>query len=101
MLTYEKARRIGIDACTDKLGRDFVKKYQDTSCSGFGDRRDYVFCFVGVDDRPEPETKDELIMTSNGKFPYMAHCDVNYSDGNVEFLECCQSQRRERVYRVI
>lgn len=88
MLTYEKARKIGVEACIDKLGRDFVMKYQDTSSSGYGDRGDHVFCFVGVDDRPAPEMKDELILTSNGKFPYMARCNVRYSDGQVEFLDC-------------
>ena len=92
MLTYERARKIGVDACIDKLGRDFVKKYQDTSSSGFGDRGDHAFCFVGVDDRPDPVMKDELVLTSNGKFPYMARCNVNYCDGQVVFLECTLPQ---------
>ena len=37
-------------------------------------------CFVGVDDRPEPEMQDELILTSSGQFPYIARCNVSYSD---------------------
>lgn len=88
MLTYEAARKIGVDACIDKLGRYFVMRYQDTSSSGFGDRGDHAFCFVGVDDRPEPVMKDEPVLTSNGHFPYMARCNVRYSDGNIEFLDC-------------
>ena len=88
MLTYEKARQIGVDACIEKLGRDFVTKHQETSSSGFGDRGDHAFCFVGVDDRPEQIMEDELVLTSNGKFPYMARCNVRYSDGQIEFLDC-------------
>ena len=88
MLTYEKAKKIGIEACIDKLGRDFVNKHKDTSSSGFGDRGDHAFCFVGVDDRPETNMSDELVLTSNGKFPYVARCNVRYSDGYIEFLEC-------------
>ena len=42
MLTYEAARKIGVDACIDKLGRDFVMRYQNTSSSGFGDRGDHA-----------------------------------------------------------
>lgn len=88
MVTFERAKQIGVDACIDKLGRDFVLKYKDTSSSGFGNRGDHVFCFVGVDDRPEPEMKDELILTSNGQFPYLASCNVSYEDGHIEFLKC-------------
>ena len=43
MLTYETARKIGIDACIEKLGREFVTKHQKTSSSSFGDRGDHVF----------------------------------------------------------
>ena len=79
-----------MDACIDLLGRDFVKKYQNTSSSGYGDRGDHVFCFVGVDDRPAPEMKGELVLTSDrvGQFPYMARCNVRYNDGHVDFLDC-------------
>ena len=33
MLTYEKAKKIGIDACIDKLGREFVMSHKDTASS--------------------------------------------------------------------
>ena len=88
MITYEKARKMGINACIDKLGREFVTRYQETSSSGYGDRGDHAFCFVGVDDRPEPEMTNKLILTSNGKFPYIARCNVRYSDGMIDFLDC-------------
>ena len=88
MLTYEQARRIGIDACIDKLGRDFVMRYRDLSCSACGDRGDHVYCFVGVNDKPLPKMKDELVLTSNSDFPYTARCTVDYLDGRIGFLEC-------------
>lgn len=88
MLSYENAKKIGIDACIDKLGRDFVLSHQDTSTSGFGDRGDHIFCFVGVDDRPEPDMKEALILTSGNQFPYIARCTVDYVNGEVRFLDC-------------
>ena len=88
MITYEKARKIGIDACIEKLGRDFVMKYKDTSSSAYGDRGDHVYCFVGVSDQPAPQMKDELILTSDSQFPYIARCTVSYVDGQITFLEC-------------
>ena len=87
MLTYDEARHIGVNACIDKLGREFMTKYQNNASAGFGDRGDHVFCFVGVDDRPEPEMKNELILTSGGKFPYLVACNVAYEDGHIDFLE--------------
>ena len=88
MLTYESARQKGIEACIDRLGRDFVQKYRATSSSGGGDRGDHAYCYVGVDDRPDPDMSEELVLTSNGKFPYVARCNVRYTDGEIEFLEC-------------
>ena len=35
MLTYESARKIGVEACIDKLGRAFVEKHRDTSSSAY------------------------------------------------------------------
>lgn len=88
MLSYQRARKIGIDACIDKLGRDFVTRYRDSACSAYGDRGDHVYCFVGVSDKPFPEMKDELILTSDSNFPYTARCTVDYVGGEIKFLEC-------------
>ena len=46
MLTYEKAKEIGREACIDRLGRDFVMRYRDTSSSAYSDREDHAYCFV-------------------------------------------------------
>ena len=87
MITYEEARKIGIDACIDKLGREFVMKYRDTSSSAYGDRGGHAYCFVGVRDKPDEKQEEGLTLTSN-RFPYIARCTVNYVDGEIEFLEC-------------
>ena len=91
MLTYEAAKKVGVDACVEKLGREFVKMHKDTSCAGYGDAEDYAFCYVGVDDRPEPKwNKSEVILDDGpgGKFPYIASCNVWYADGKIEFQDC-------------
>lgn len=88
MITYEKAREIGVEACIDKLGRDFVMKHRDTSSSAYGDRGDHAYCFVGVDDKPAQDMKDCLYLTSGTQFPYIARCTVNYQDGKIDFLDC-------------
>ena len=91
MLTFEEAKKIGIKACVDKLGGDFVKKYNETSCTAYGDEGDHAFCFVGGDTNPvEPWTGGPLIMDDSpeAKFPYSASCNVSYCDGEITFLEC-------------
>ncbi len=88
MISYEKARKIGVDACIDKIGRDFVMEHKDTASSAYGDRGDHVYCFVGVSDVPDEAMDDGLILTSNHSFPYAARCTVSYLDGQIDFLEC-------------
>ncbi len=91
MLTYEAEKKLGIDACVEKLGKDFVRLHKDTSCAGYGDADDYAFCYVGVDDRPEPEWDEaEVVLDDNpnSKFPYLASCNVWYDDGKIEFQDC-------------
>ena len=90
MLTFEEAKKIGIRACVDKLGYDFVKKYNDTSCTAYEDEEDHAFCFVGVDTNPvSPWTGGPLILDDSpgAKFPYRASCNVAYVDGSITFLE--------------
>ncbi len=89
MLTYDEARKIGINACIDRLGRDFVSKHRDNASSAFGDRIDHAYCFVGVSDQPETQMTDGLRLTSeNDRFPYVARCKVAYDTGKITFLEC-------------
>ena len=91
MLTFEEAKKVGIRACIDRLGYDFVKKYQDTSCSAYGDEGDHASCFVGVSIEPDiPWTGGPLILddSPDAKFPYSASCNVAYEDGKITFLDC-------------
>ncbi|MBR1684763.1 MAG: hypothetical protein IJ708_06455 [Clostridia bacterium] len=91
MLTFEEAKKVGIRACIDRLGYEFVKKYQDTSCSAYGDEGDHASCFVGVCIEPDtPWTGGTLILddSPDAKFPYSASCNVAYEDGKITFLDC-------------
>ncbi|MEZ3487296.1 MAG: hypothetical protein K1W22_12105 [Lachnospiraceae bacterium] len=90
LLTYEEAKKIGIHACIDKLGRDFVRKYRETSCSAYGDMEDFAYCFVGVSNIADDLTNPSIVLSSapEAQFPYIASCNVEYADGKITFLEC-------------
>ena len=89
LLTFEEAKKIGINACVDKLGRDFVKKNREYSCTSYGDADQYAFCFVGIDNHSEPNFgPHELVLDGDSKWPYKATCNVWYKDGRIEFLDC-------------
>ena len=89
MLTFEEAKRIGLDACVNRLGREFVMKYKDTSCPAYGDMDDRVFCFLGVDNSESRYVNDDkLVLDGGSSWPYSARCTVKYNDGTVDFLEC-------------
>ena len=90
MLTYEEAKKIGVNACVEKLGRDFVMKYKNTSCSAYGDDKTHAFCFVGVNTEPDPPYRedDPLVLDGGSDWPYKASCNVWYQDGRIEFFDC-------------
>ena len=87
MLTFEEAKKIGIDACVAKLGESFVSKHEDNLCAGYGDVEDYAYCFLGVSDQPE-KLSGELVLDSTSKWPFIAKCNVWYNDGRIEFFDC-------------
>lgn len=90
MLTFDEAKKRGVDACIDKLGRDFVMKYREKSSAAYSDMDDFAYCFVGVTDRPDKNMDEELILSCapEDRFPYIARCNVNYNDGEITFLDC-------------
>ncbi len=89
MLNIEAARKIGINACIDKIGRDFVLAHKDSSTTAYGESDDGVFCFVGVDDRHNlQEQEGVLLLDSHSEFPYRASCNVNLANGVPHFIEC-------------
>ena len=89
MLTFEKAKEIGLNACIDKLGRDFVERYAESTSSAYGDDGEgNAFCFVGVDDKPNSTYNGTLSLTSKDEFPYRASCLVSMATGVATFLDC-------------
>ena len=89
MLTIKEAARMGINACIDKLGRDFVLANRDNGTSAYGENDGVVFCFVGVDDKPwVSESPDTIVLDNTSQFPYRASCNVCLTDGAMTFLEC-------------
>lgn len=90
MLTVKEAARIGINACIDKLGRDFVLANRDNGVSGYGENDGMVFCYVGVDDKPwvDKYPDDVIVLDSTSKFPYLVSCNVCLEDGTMKFIEC-------------
>lgn len=89
MLNIEKARKIGINACIDKLGRDFVLANKEFATSAYGESEDGIFCFVGVDDGCSSKNSDQvLFLDCQSQFPYRASCNVSLLDGIPHFLEC-------------
>ena len=48
MLNMDTARKIGVNACIDKLGRNYVLTHKDSAASAYGQTPDGMFCFVGV-----------------------------------------------------
>jgi hypothetical protein len=88
MLDIETAREIGINACIDRLGRDFVLENKDFATKAFGESEDGVFCFVGVDKEYNAMNSDNpIILDSCSKFAYRASCNVNLEDGKITFIE--------------
>ena len=92
MLTMDDARRNGLNACAEKIGKDFLRTHQENSTMACSEMDDVVVsCFVGVDDKPaHPENIDsvtEMVLTSYRNWPYFAACKVNRADGTISFTE--------------
>ena len=89
MLSVKEARKIGIDACIEKIGNDFWEKHKDFAVYSYGETEGYkVSCFVGISDQPQPDWETEPIRLSPGTdWPYYAECDVDRKTGEVEFDE--------------
>ena len=87
MITFEEAKKIGIDACVEKIGNTLVETNKERATFGCGQHGEAVFCFVGVDTENR-DLSQGLLLDSTSKFPYMASCNVSLIDGTVEFLDC-------------
>lgn len=88
MLEAKEAKRIGIQACVEKIGMDFFKKYEENACSSWSEHDGKMFCSVGIDDvKFVPDKKPEKLILSENGFQYFASCDVDMMDGSIEYLE--------------
>ena len=69
MLTVSEAKKIGRDACIEKIGRAFVEKHKENSVAAYGDFSDegIVFCYIGVSDKPFTDTYSESLVLSEEK----------------------------------
>ena len=77
MLNVEMAIEIGINACIDKLGREFVRTHREQAVAAFAEYENGVFCFVGVDEGTVHENSDTVfILDSCSVFPYRVSCYV-------------------------
>lgn len=86
MLTFEEAKKIGINACIDKIGRDFVRANRDNGVSCYGEEDGIVSCYVGVDDKPYVSPYgDKLVLDHESHFPYYANCYVDRADGTITY----------------
>ena len=89
MLSKEAAKKIGIDACADKLGRDFILAHKNYAISIYGESADSVYCFVGVDDQHRPQNNfDTFVLDGPSQFPFRASCNVSLEAGIPRFEEC-------------
>lgn len=92
LLSVDEAKEKGINACVDKIGRDFCRAHNDNSVSVWGDRDEYVYCFVGVNPEPGPECDinkvDTLELVDGNNWTYYAICNVFVEDGHIEYRDC-------------
>ncbi|MBO4953232.1 MAG: hypothetical protein J6C99_10055 [Lachnospiraceae bacterium] len=88
MLTRKEAQKIGINACIDKIGREFYEKNINFSSIAYGEVENGEFCFVGVDNaKTHSKYQDSLILSSRDPMPYRVSCKVLLKNGDIEFIE--------------
>ena len=85
MLSIEEARKIAINACTDKLGKDFVEKYKDSSVFALGVWDGQVYCYIGVNCK-NIEIKSKELLLDEEKFEYCSSCLVDLETGNISYI---------------
>ena len=87
MINPDRAKRVGINACIEKLGREFVEAHRDAVIYAYGMNQDVMYCFVGVDDKPQKGT-EKLMLDSVSKWPYRVSCNVDLETEAITFIEC-------------
>lgn len=108
MLSKNEAKKIGINACINKIDPTFFQKYKQNACASWGEYNEKMFCSIGIDSKPciLEKKPSKLILTEDG-FQYMVSCEVNMTDGSIEYLECItpgtanlptETQKKTAVY---
>ena len=97
MLTHEEAKTKGINACIDKLGRDFFNenKKEGKCCTAHGEHDGKMFCYVGVDHVITEEDFKRPMLTSKPKAEYRVSCDVDMQTGEITFIEVILPKRKK------
>lgn len=96
MLSFHEARQIGINACIEKLGRQFVERNKNCATSAFGLQDNSVFCYVGIYSEFDSKINSmQLILDSCSKFTYYTSCFVDMQSGEIEFIECVLPKQKE------
>ena len=87
MLNFDAARKIGIAACIDKLGRDFVMANRGRAAFAVGRNDSDMFCFVGIDPEGRKSDSDLLVLDGGLPFSHRVSCNVSLVDGEIKFIE--------------
>lgn len=85
MLSIEEARKIAINACIDKLGKDFVEKYKDSSVFAIGVWDGQVYCYIGVNSK-NIEINPKRLLLDEEKFENSISCLVDLETGNISYI---------------
>ena len=84
----ETAKKIGRDACIEKLGSEFVKQHSGNAVFACGIHNEEMFCFVGVNDEEfVSDENDKLVLDNISQWKYRVSCFVSLKDGAVRFKE--------------
>lgn len=89
MLTFEQAKKIGLEACAEKIGKEFVREHADATSTAYGEHDGEVYCFIGINISPRKQFDGKTLrLSSTGKPDYRASCNVSLKDGSTTFIEC-------------
>lgn len=93
----ESAKKIGRDACIEKLGYEFVKQHKENTVFACGLHDEEMFCFVGVNNEEFVSAKTEnLVLDSTSQWQYRVSCFVSLKNGAVRFKECIVPEKNNK-----
>ena len=95
MIDKDMAKKIGRDACIEKMGKDFVEAHKGNAVFACGLRDEAMYCFVGVSDKEDEAPKGSgLTLDSTSQWPYRVGCFVSLSDGAVTWSEVVVPEKK-------